>query len=68
LPQALFEAMSELKTLGNDAAHVKAKAYDKIDKDESEVSIELASEILKSLYQLKGLLSRLQGRKNVASP
>ena len=30
LPDALFEAMNELKALGNDAAHIEAKAYDNI--------------------------------------
>jgi hypothetical protein len=68
LPQALFEAMSELKALGNDAAHIEANAYDKIGKDEAADSIELAKEILKALYQLQGLLSRLQARKNSGSP
>jgi len=64
LPQALFDAMSELKALGNDAAHIEAKAYDNIGKDEASDSIELAKEILKALYQLQSLLSRLQARKN----
>jgi hypothetical protein len=63
LPQALFDAMGELKALGNDAAHVKAKAYDNIGRAEAEDSIGLASEILKALYQLKGLVARLQARK-----
>jgi hypothetical protein len=64
LPQPLFDAMDELKALGNDAAHVEARAYDNIGEAEAEDSIELAKEILKSLYQLKGLIARLQARKN----
>lgn len=63
LPEALFDAMMELKTLGNDAAHIKAKAYDDIGSEEAADSIELAKEILKALYQLQSLLSRLQARK-----
>jgi HEPN domain-containing protein len=63
LPQALFDAMGELKALGNDAAHVEARAYDNIGREEAEDSIELAKEILKALYQLKGLVARLQARK-----
>ncbi len=63
LPQALFAAMGELKALGNDAAHVEAKAYNNIGSEEASDSIELAKEILKSLYQLQSLLSRLQARK-----
>jgi hypothetical protein len=63
LPEALFDAMGELKALGNDAAHVEAKAYDNIGLDEAADSIELAKEILKALYQLKRLVSRLQARR-----
>jgi len=63
LPEALFGAMNELKALGNDAAHIEAKVYDNIDQGEAADSIELAKEILKSLYQLQGLLGRLQARK-----
>lgn len=63
LPQPLFDAMNELKALGNDAAHVEAKEYDNIGSGEAEDSIELAKEILKALYQLEGLIARLQARK-----
>ncbi|RQH06662.1 DUF4145 domain-containing protein [Bradyrhizobium sp. RP6] len=63
LPEPLFEAMNELKALGNDAAHVEAKVYDNIGADEAQDSIELAKEIVKALYQLKGLIARLQARK-----
>jgi Domain of unknown function (DUF4145) len=64
LPQPLFEAMNELKALGNDAAHVEARAYDNIGAAEAEDSIELAKEIVKALYQLKSLIARLQARKS----
>lgn len=67
LPEELFEAMSELKALGNDAAHITAKNYTNIGKDESEDSIELAKEILKARYQLKGLVDRLRARKGSTS-
>jgi len=63
LPQELFDAMGELKALGNDAAHIEAKDYDSIGPDEASDSIELVKEILKALYQLKGLIARLQARK-----
>ena len=63
LPQPLFDAMNELKALGNDAAHVEAKDYDNIGSAEAEDSIEVAKEILKALYQLKGLIARLQARR-----
>ena len=63
LPQALFDAMGELKALGNDAAHIQAKAFDTIGPAEAADSIELAKEILRALYQLDGLVKRLQARK-----
>ena len=63
LPKDLFDAMAELKALGNDAAHVDAKSYNTIDEGEAEDSIELAKEILKARYQLKGLVERLKDRK-----
>ena len=64
LPQELFDAMGELKALGNDAAHVKATTYNTIGIEEAEDSIALAKEILKARYQLKGLVERLKIRKN----
>ena len=63
LPEDLFSAMDELKSLGNDAAHIDAKAYLHIDKEEAELSIMLAQEILKARYQHKTLLDRLRARK-----
>ncbi len=63
LPDDLFDAMDELKALGNDAAHIEAKAFAKIDAEESELSIELAQEILKARYQHKNLVDRLRARK-----
>jgi Domain of unknown function (DUF4145) len=68
LPEELFDAMGELKALGNDAAHITAKNYTSIGKDESEDSIELAKEILKARYQLKGLVDRLRARRGNAGP
>jgi Domain of unknown function (DUF4145) len=60
LPTDMFDAMFALKALGNDAAHIEAKEYNEIGRDEAEVSIELVKEILKALYQLKGLIARLK--------
>jgi len=59
LPEELFKALDELRLLGNDAAHINAKTYDSIGPDEIEVAILLTKEILKAVYQLDDLLSRL---------
>lgn len=60
---ALLDGAMELKVLGNDAAHVIAKEYTFIGKEEAELSIEVAKEILKALYQHKSLVERLQRLK-----
>lgn len=65
LPQALFDAMEELKLIGNDAAHVEARAYDEIGADEAAECIELSKEILKSRFQLESLVDRLRRRKGI---
>lgn len=68
LPEELFDAMDELKALGNDAAHIEAKTYSSIDKEEAELSIQLAQEIVRARYQHKNLVDRLRARKSVTKP
>lgn len=68
IPKELFEGMDELRLLGNDAAHVESREYDKIGKEEVEVGIEFAKEILKAVYQYEHLLSRLRGLKKEKDP
>ncbi len=63
LPKELFEALDELRLLGNDAAHIESKEYDQIGKNEVAVAIELAKEILKSVYQMDTLVAKLRGLK-----
>ena len=63
LPPELFDAMDELRVLGNDAAHVEAKSYDEIGTEELEAAIGFTKEVLKGVYQFKGLLAKLQALK-----
>ncbi len=63
LPKELLSAMQELRLLGNDAAHLEAKTFEQIGKDELEISIELTKEILKAVYQYESLLEKIQGLK-----
>jgi hypothetical protein len=63
LPDELFDAIDELRLLGNDAAHVSAREYDDVGKDEVEVGIDLAKEILKAVYQYRALLARMRTLK-----
>ena len=65
VPNELIEAMDELRLLGNDAAHIEARSYDKISYEELEVAIEFSKELLKALYQYSDLLAKLRGLKKV---
>jgi hypothetical protein len=59
LPPALLSGADNLRLLGNDAAHVEAKSYDDIDKQHSELAIEVCREVLKAVYQHDDLVARL---------
>lgn len=63
IPEELFEAMDELRLLGNDAAHIEAKTYDNISESELNVAIEFAKELLKAIYQYSSLLTKLRNLK-----
>lgn len=63
LPNELFDAMDELRILGNDAAHVEAKIYDDIGEPQVSIALELTKEILKATYQLDTLVKRIQALK-----
>jgi Domain of unknown function (DUF4145) len=58
LPNVLFQAIDELRLLGNDAAHIEAKVFDHVGKVEVEAAIEWAKEILKAVYQLDNLVKK----------
>src|SRR5205823_2408378 len=60
VPKELVEAMDELRLLGNDAAHVQARTFDEVGKEEVETSLELAKELLKAVYQYSALLAKLR--------
>ena len=64
IPQELLTGMDELRLLGNDAAHIEAQTFSEIGKEEIEVSLEFAKEILKAVYQYDNLLQRLKKLKN----
>ncbi|MBD9592697.1 DUF4145 domain-containing protein [Ensifer sp. ENS05] len=63
IPTELLAAADELRVLGNDAAHIEAKAYDQIGREECELAIELAKELLKAVYQYQSLVARLRTLK-----
>lgn len=60
ISEALIEGAHHLRLLGNDAAHISAKTYDTIGKDEVEIGIEVAKRILEAVYQHSDLVDRLK--------
>lgn len=55
--------MDDLRLLGNDAAHIEAKTFSEIGKEEIEISIDFTKEILKAVYQYENLLDKLKKLK-----
>lgn len=64
LPPDLFAGLDDLRLIGNDAAHVEARTYDEIGKEEVEVSIEFTKEVIKAIYQYAGLVERMKALQN----
>lgn len=63
LPSELLDGLDDLRLLGNDAAHIESREYDQVGKEEVEIGIEFAKEVLKATYQYSALLKRLRGLK-----
>jgi hypothetical protein len=63
LPKEMFDALHDLRLLGNDAAHVELKDFDAIDRQKVEVALDITKEILKSAYQYKAIMGRLDALK-----
>lgn len=60
IPNELLDGMDALRLLGNDAAHLESATYDDVGKDEVEIAVEFAKEILKAVYQYSNLLGKLR--------
>jgi hypothetical protein len=63
LPTEMFDALHDLRLLGNDAAHVELSDFDGIDKEKVEIALDIGKEILKATYQYKAIMSRLDALK-----
>lgn len=68
ISEDLIQGAHELRFLGNDAAHVEAKAYNTVGKDEIEAAIDLAKELLRAAYQTAALVNRLRALKGTSGP
>lgn len=67
IPRDLVSGLDNLRLLGNDAAHVEAKAYDDIGSDEVETAIAFTKEVLKACFQYSALVARLQPKTTKAA-
>ncbi|NHZ86826.1 MAG: DUF4145 domain-containing protein [Planctomycetia bacterium] len=63
IPKELITGMNDLRLLGNDAAHIEARTFNDVGREEIEISIEFTKEILKAVYQYEGLLSKMKKLK-----
>ena len=59
LPKDLLDAVATMKLLGQNAAYVRAKDYNVVEKEEVELAIELTKDLLRNVYQYVGLVARL---------
>lgn len=64
LSTTLYNAMFELKYLGNDAAHFESKHFEKIDQKEAELGLTILSEILRSIYEHEDLINSFKALKH----
>ncbi len=63
LPEAMFDALDNLRLLGNDATHVESRVFNQVGQQELIVAIEVTKEILKATYQYKSLVGQLEALK-----
>jgi Domain of unknown function (DUF4145) len=63
LPRELLAGADNLRLLGNDAAHIESQEYQQVGKEEVELAIEFAKELLKSTYQYSSLLKKFDALK-----
>lgn len=63
LPEAMFNALDNLRLLGNDATHVESRVFNQVGQQELSVAIEVTKEILKATYQYKSLMGQLEALK-----
>jgi hypothetical protein len=67
-PSYLVAGFDDLRLLGNEAAHIESTVYDKVGREEGEIGIEVAKEVLKGVYQVSELLGRLRNLQARQTP
>jgi hypothetical protein len=61
-------APTDLRLLGNDAAHLESKSYDDVGAAEVDTELLFAKELLKATYPYSALLARLRALKKLSTP
>ena len=64
VPAELIDGLDSIRLLGNDAAHVESKDFDNVGRDEIELALEVAKEVLKAVYQYSALIAELNALKS----
>jgi hypothetical protein len=64
LPSGLVQGLTEVRLLGNDAAHLKSREYDQVGKDEVEIAMKITKLVLQAIYQLDDIVAQLQALKS----
>lgn len=59
----LYQALFELKYLGNDAAHIESKHFEKIGEEELKLGLTILIEVLRALYEHNDLLESFKELK-----
>lgn len=68
VPKQYVDDLHSVRALGNDGVHVVLKDFDNVGQEESEIAIEFAKEVLKSVYQMNRMGARLSSLKKKLAP
>jgi hypothetical protein len=63
LPRELLDGLDDLRLLGNDAAHIESQEFNNVGREEVEIGIQFAKEVLKAVFQYSDLLAKLRSLK-----
>ncbi len=63
IPPELLEGLDQIRLLGNDATHVEFRHFQGVTAAEVEVALGIVREVLKAVYQLRGLVDPLKALK-----
>lgn len=63
IPAAVIDGLTELRFLGNDAAHVEIQQFPQVDKEEVDLALEVVKIVLQAVYQYEGVVQRLAARR-----